>query len=157
MIDATAIYHSCIAVTDLAAAQRFYTRSLGVEWAPVHHYRPLVLHRPGEGRIDVEIAAVYSRHGPHHLELIQGAAGSFYDPATMTTPQHTGVWVGSVGDEAVRLMALGWRLLASKGAPEAHCGKMAYVARPTENLVIELVGRELQPMLTAWFAEPFPD
>lgn len=157
MIDATAIYHTGIAVNNLEAAQRFYEQSFGVAWAPVHHYKPLRLWLPEQGQVDVEIRAVYSRHGPHHIELIEGAKGSFYDPATMRTPLHTGLWVDSVGDEIRRLVPLGWKVLASKKPPEAAYGNMAYLTHPTENLVFELVGRELEPMMKAWFVEPFSD
>ncbi len=157
MIDPTAIFRTGIAVPDLEAAQRFYAESLGVEWAPVHHYKPLSLWLPGQGRIEVELRAVYSRAGPNRLELIEGTKGSFYDPATMATPLHTGLFVDNVGDEVVRLSALGWRLMGSKGSPERHYGNMAYMGHPTENLVFELVGRELEPMLEAWYVEPFPD
>lgn len=151
MIDPAAIFHTGIAVSDMAQAQAFYARTLGVEWAPVHHYRPLPLWIAGQGWRDVEMDAVYSRHGPHRIELIAGTSGSFYDPALMRTPTHTGVWVDSVGDEVDRLTALGWEVVAAKGSPEERHGNMAYVT--AGGVVLELVGRELEPMLTAWFSE----
>ncbi|MEE4453702.1 VOC family protein [Novosphingobium resinovorum] len=151
MIDPAAIFHTGIAVADMAAAQDFYARSFGVEWAPVHCYRPLPLWIAGEGWREVAIDTVYSRRGPHRLELIQGPKGSFYDPAAMRTATHTGIWVDDVGNEVERLATLGWRVLAAKGSPQERFGNMVYVT--DGGPVFELVGRELEPMLTAWFSE----
>lgn len=152
-IDPGLIFHTGIAVADMAQAQDLYARSLRVEWAPVHRYRPLPLWIAGQGWCDVEIDAVYSRHGPHRLELIKGPKGSFYDPALMRSVSHTGIWATNVGDEVERLTGIGWRVMAAKGSPQERYGNMAYVTDPAGGMVLELVGRELQPMLEAWFAE----
>lgn len=146
------IFHTGIAVACIQEAKVFYEATLAVEWAPVHQYRLLRLWVAETGWCEVEIDAVYSRHGPHRMELIQGPKGSFYDPALMQTPSHTGIWAQDVGIAVERLTGLGWSVLAAKGSPAERYGNMAYVTN--DGFVLELVGRELQPMLEAWFVEP---
>jgi hypothetical protein len=156
MIDYRSIYHTGIAVRDMASAQREFEQALGVEWAPIHVYDPLRLWTPG-GWIAVRIEAVYSREGPHHLELIQGEKGSIYDPDAIEDAKHIGVWVDSVGQEAERMIGLGWTVTAARNSPEKGYGHMAYLRPPQAGWpVIELVSVELKPMLEAWYVEPHP-
>jgi hypothetical protein len=153
MIDATAIYHTGIAVRDLEAAQREFEQSLGVVWAPIHIYDPLRLWTPS-GSVAVKIRATYSRHGPHHLELIQGEKGSLYDPDVIEDAKHIGLWVDKVAPEAERLIGLGWTVIAAKTSPDKGYGNMAYMKPPQSGWpVIELVATELKPMLEAWYRE----
>ena len=154
MIDPTAIFHTGIAVRDIRSAQREFEQSLGVEWAPIHHYDPLRLWTPS-GWTAIKIEAVFSRHGPHHLELIQGERGSLYDPDVIADAMHIGIWVDAVAPEARRLEDLGWSVIASKSSPNQGYGTTAYLQPPRPGWpVIELVSTELRLMLESWYSEP---
>ena len=156
MIDLAAVYHTGYAVPRLEEAQRFYAEALGIVFAPVHLYDPLRLWVPGKGWTEEWLRVTYSRHGPHHIELIEGRPGGFYDPVCMRTAAHTGLWAERVGDEVRRLSALGCEILGAKGAPEDDYGDMAYVYDPRSGAMSALVSVASRPRILAWFEEPFP-
>ena len=61
------------------------------------------------------------------------------------------MWVDNVGDCVDALIAQGWRVLVSGAADSRRYGSIAYIAREG-GPVIELVSRELEPMMKAWWA-----
>lgn len=154
MIDFRNIYHTGVIVEDLEAAQRFYTESMGVVWAPIHIYNPLTLWTPEQGMQEITLRVSYSREGPLHIELIEAVPGTFYDPATIADLKHIGVFMDNVGDEVERMTALGWTVIAARDTPEKRYGHMAYLLAPEGKMVVELVSTKIKPMLLAWFEEP---
>jgi lactoylglutathione lyase len=153
MIDPSNFYHTGYAVKDLAVAQEWFENSLGLEFAPIHYYDPLRLWVPGKGWTEERIRVTYSRKGPHHIELLQGEPGGFYDPAVMRNTSHMGAWVEDVGVEVRRLLSMGWELLAAKGTPEEGYGEVTYLIDPMSNMVVELLSVLMKPRIFAWFDE----
>ena len=98
------------------------------------------------------VSATYSRTGPHHLELVQGPVGSFFDPALLPDARHIGVWVDDVAPEAERLCKAGWRVVGAGAAPDEGYGTICYLSPPTGGLLIELISIELEPMIAEWIA-----
>lgn len=153
MINPLDIYHTGYAVEDLETAQRLYGDALGYHFAPVHLYEPLNLWVPDKGWTQEWLRVTYSREGPHHLELIEGRKGGFYDPALMRNATHFGMWAEDIPGEVSRMTALGWELIGARGTPEQGYGTMCYLFHPASRAVIELVSTQSKARITAWFIE----
>ncbi len=154
MINPADIYHTGLAVPDLDEAKRFYTASLGYEFAPDHLYEPLRLWRMDLGRWTEEwLRVTYSRQGPHHLELVEGRKGGFWDPDFTPNAQHVGLWCDDLPTAIEQLASSGWTYLASRGHPDDGYGDFAYLANQTSHAAIELVSTNAKARITAWFSE----
>ncbi len=153
MFDTQRIFHTGMVVADLAAAQRDIGASLGLDWTPVRRFGPMPFWTPEQGLHEIESQAVYSRQGPHHIEILQGPKGSFYDPDRLPDGRHIGVWVDDLRAAAEDLIAQGWRACAAGGAPEDGYGAFAYLAPASGGLIVELVCHSLKPMIDAWLVE----
>ena len=151
MFELQRIYHTGMAVADIAAAQASIGRALNLEWAPVRSFEPLPFWTPEEGTHEVFVHATYSRQGPHHLELVQGT-GAFYDPDRAPESRHIGVWVDDLPAEAERLLRLGWQTVAAGAAPDDGFGLIAYLRPPIPGLLVELVSVGLKPVIDEWIA-----
>ena len=93
----------------------------------------------------------YSAEGPQHLELLQGAAGSIWDPAGAPGVHHVGVWVDDVVVETRRLVDAGWALVAAQKSPEEEFGMWTYLSPPS-GLIVELVDATIEPHFMAWWS-----
>jgi hypothetical protein len=153
MIDFQRIYHTGIVVDDVATAQRELGEALNLEWTPLRIFDPLPFWTPETGLQSIRVEAVYSRQGPHHMEIVKGPKGGFYDPANFPDGRHIGVWVDDLQAEIERLIAAGWKVLAAGAAPEDGYGVLAYLRPPTAGLVVELVSVALRPAIDEWLAE----
>jgi hypothetical protein len=151
MFDLQRIYHTGMAVADIAAAQASIGQALHLEWAPVRSFDPLPFWTPEDGPHEVIVHATYSRQGPHHLELVQGT-GAFYDPDRAPDSRHIGVWVDDLPAEAGRLLSLGWQTVAAGAAPDDGFGLIAYLRPPIPGLLVELVSVDLKPVIDEWIA-----
>ena len=145
------IFHHGVIVDDIESAMADLGRSAGVAWAPVRVFDPLPVWTPDSGRGEAKLKVAYSRRGPLHLELVEAAAGSPYDLLRTVDRSHLGVWVDSVGDAVDALCQQGWRLLMSGASDKHRYGSMAYLVQDG-GPVIEVVGRNLQPMMEAWWS-----
>ncbi|MEV4176402.1 VOC family protein [Nonomuraea sp. NPDC049709] len=64
-----------------------------------------------EGRLgDWAYRIVFSRYGPLYTELIEGPAGSPWDPGGGARCDHRGFWASRIDDCAARLAEKGWPL-----------------------------------------------
>lgn len=153
MFDLQRIFHTGIIVHDLAAAQRELGATMNVGWTAVQRFDPLPFWTPERGLHEITVEAVYSKPGPHHLELVTGPQGSFYDPDMRPDGRHIGVWVENLPAEVERLLAAGWKVLAAGGAPDDGYGVLAYVTPPTTLFIAELVCLDLKPVIDGWFVE----
>lgn len=153
MIDFQRMYHTGMMVENVEAAMERLGRDLALEWAPVRTFDPLPFWTPERGLHEIKVRATYSRPGPQHLELCSGPKNSFYDPAALPDGRHIGVWVDDLPAEVERLCAGGWRVVAAGGAPEQGYGILAYLAPPLPGLIVELVSKDLEPVIREWLAE----
>ncbi|HEY8352724.1 MAG TPA: VOC family protein [Sphingomonadales bacterium] len=153
MFDLQRVFHTGIVVDDLEPAMKEIGAALNLEWTPVKRFDPMVIWTPEHGTQDYVVEAVYSRQGPHHLEIVRGPKGSFYDPKTFPDGRHIGVWVDDLVAETERLLSLGWKIRAAGGAPEDGYGVLTYMSPPTSLFIVELVTIELKPMIDAWVQE----
>ncbi|MGP4102865.1 VOC family protein [Nonomuraea sp. KM90] len=93
-------YHVGFVVPDIEAAMRDFSRTVGIEWNAVR-----------EGRLgDWAYRIVFSRYGPLYTELIEGPAGSPWDPGREARCDHIGFWAARIDDCAARLAEMGWPL-----------------------------------------------
>lgn len=144
------IFHHGLIVDDIERAMADIRKSAGVEWAPVKTFDPLPVWTADAERGEARLKVTYSRSGPVRLELVEAAAGTPYDILRAIDRSHIGVWVDNVGDGVDALCAKGWRLLIAGASPKRRHGSMAYIVRE-DGPVIELVGRELMPMMNDWW------
>ncbi len=151
MFDLQRVYHTGMAVADIASAQASYGAALGLSWSPVRSFEPLPFWTPEDGAHEVFVQATYSRQGPHHLELVQGT-GAFYDPDRAPDSRHIGVWVDDLPAEAERLLGLGWKTVAAGTSPSDGFGLIAYLRPPVPGLLVELVSVDLKPVIDEWIA-----
>ncbi|MFN4135204.1 MAG: VOC family protein [Novosphingobium sp.] len=145
------IFHHGLIVDDIAAAMAQIGTASGTEWSEVRAFDPLPVWTPEAGRGEALLKVAYARSGPLRLELVEAMPGTPYDSLRAIDRSHIGVWVDDVGDGVEHLCAQGWRLLVAGASPRHRHGSMAYLAREG-GPVIELVGRELRPMMEAWWA-----
>lgn len=153
MIDMREAFHVGVRVVDLDAAMGQLGAALGVRWATPMVRDAQPVWTPEHGLEAVPLRFCYSVEGPMHIELLEGARGSFWDAGDTPGTHHVGVWVDDVDAEAGRLVSLGWSLEACRSDPDADGthGIFAYLQPPT-GLLVEVVSREIQPFFEAWWA-----
>lgn len=145
------IFHHGLIVDDIETAMAQMGPAGGFQWTDVRAFDPLPVWTPDQGRGEAYLKVAYSRQGPIHMELIEAAPGSPYDILRSVDPSHIGVWVDNVGDSVEALCGQGWRLLVAGASDRRRYGSMAYLVRDG-GPVIELVGKELEPMMAAWWS-----
>ena len=145
-----ALFHTGVRVPDLEAAMAALGSSLGLTWAKVIE-REQALWTPALGQHTVPLRFTYSCEAPHHIELLQGTPGSFWDGRDLPGVHHHGVWVDDVPTEVERLVSEGWTLEGAARSPEDGYGVMAYVRSPG-GLLLEPVGSVVRPRFDRWWA-----
>lgn len=152
MFDIQNIHHTGMAVANIEQAKADLGRALALEWAPVRDFDPLPFWTPEEGTHEVRVRATYSLGGPNHLELVQGT-GRFYDPEQKPDARHMGVWVDDLATDAQHLLTQGWHVVAAGASPENGFGLTAYMAPPMPGLLVELISKDLKPVIDGWLGE----
>ena len=150
MIDYQDIFHTGIRVPDLEAAMAEIGAALGVTWADVRETEQ-GLWTPEDGERTIPLRYTYSREGPQHVELLEGAPGTVWDGRSRPGAHHVGVWVDDVAAETERLRRLGWSVVAGQRSPEDGYGVFTYV-QPPSGLIVEPVDRRVLPHFEAWWA-----
>ena len=157
MFNLQEIFHIGIRVPDIYQAMEEMGESLNLTWAEVVETPGQSIWTPEGGQQKVPLKFVYSCEGPQHLELLEGAKGSFWDGSEGSGVHHFGVWVDDVKAETDRLIALGWDLLGSAKSPEEGYAGMSYLAPPS-GTIVELVTSTNKPRFDRWYAGgPFYD
>lgn len=152
MLELADVFHTGMLVSDLHAGMREVGAALGVAWTAVGD-RELPV-RGRDGTTTVRLRFVYSRQGPHRIELIEVAPGSLWDPADVDAPSgahHLGVWCDDLVAGARALEAQGGRFVATLDVPGREFTAFTYHRMPSGEL-IELVDRRQTDVFAAWFA-----
>jgi hypothetical protein len=129
-------------VTDLDVARAELSEALGLEWSEVDE-------REFDGW---PIRVCFSRQGPPFLELIEGPAGSPWDPADGLGLDHLGYWTPDLTRENERLGNAGLELEYDGSAAG---GSFAYHRAPRSGLRVEPVDIAGKPGIAARFGLDF--
>lgn len=151
MLELGDVFHTGLLVADLDAGMREVGAAVGVTWTAVGD-RDVPVRTPA-GTSTVRLRFVYSRQGPHHIELIEAAPGSLWDPAHADAPagaHHLGVWCDDLVAGADALEAQGGVLVATMDLPGRELAGFTYHRMPSGEL-IELVDRRQIDVFSAWF------
>jgi hypothetical protein len=146
------IFHHGLIVDDIDAAMQQIGQASGYDWTEVRAFDPLPLWTPEKGKTEARLKVAYSRQGPMRMELIEATPGSPYDAMRSLDRSHIGVWVDNVGDSVDELCGQGWRILMAGASDQRRYGSISYLVRDG-GPVIEVVGRELEPVMQAWWAQ----
>ena len=145
-------FHIGMAVEDIDQCCKQIGEDLNLDWLPIKSFDPLPFWTPEEGLREISVKATYSRQGPQRIEIVQGTS-IFYDPNRLPDSRHVGIWVDDLTEEATRLIDKGWIVLAAGDEPSAGYGTIAYLSPPFPGLMVELVSKQLEPMMNEWFSE----
>ncbi len=145
-------FHIGMAVEDIDQCCKQIGEDLNLDWLPIKSFDPLPFWTPEEGLREISVKATYSRQGPQRIEIVQGTS-IFYDPNRLPDSRHVGIWVDDLIEEATRLIDKGWIVLAAGDEPSAGYGTIAYLSPPFPGLMVELVSKQLEPMMNEWFSE----
>lgn len=150
MLDVGELYHHGVRVPDLDEAMDQLGAALGLEWCSVQTSVQSIW-TPEEGKHEVPLRFTYSRQGPVHLELLEGAPGSLWDGRTRPGLHHIGFWCDDVRSATEAALHDGWDVVMSQAEPDKGYGAFVYV-RPPSGLIVELVWSGIEPMFERWFA-----
>jgi catechol 2,3-dioxygenase-like lactoylglutathione lyase family enzyme len=153
MIDYQELFHVGVRVPDLDVAMEELGDSLGLIWSETRENPAQSLWTPSTGLQHIQLRYTYSAQGPQHVELLEGAAGSFWDGNDRGGAHHLGVWVDDVDAESDRLIAAGWTLVGAQNDPagDAGYGLFTYL-QPPSGLIVELVSTGAQAFFEQWWA-----
>lgn len=147
-IDIAGISHTALAVPDLDAAMSMYGNALGLTWA--RPQQRAVRIRVAAGDLTTEIRFTYSRQGPPHLELIEGAADTIWAPVSGL--HHVGLWSHQLEIDAAQLEHRGMALeVAGLSRSGGQPSGFTY-HRSAHGLRVELVDAAARPAFERWFA-----
>ncbi|MFT6291563.1 MAG: catechol 2,3-dioxygenase-like lactoylglutathione lyase family enzyme [Ilumatobacter sp.] len=152
MVNYQDLFHVGIRVPDLAVAMDELGASMNLIWAEVRENPAQTLWTPQNGLEEIHLKFVYSAEGPQHIELLEGAPGSFWDGTECTGTHHVGVWVDDVAAQTNALIESGWTLVGSQHepSPSEGFGAFTYVKPPT-GLIVELVNRDVLAHFEQWW------
>lgn len=145
-------FHIGMAVEDIDQCCKQIGEDLNLDWLPIKSFDPLPFWTPEEGLREISVKATYSRQGPQRIEIVQGTS-IFYDPNRLPDSRHVGIWVDDLIEEATRLIDKGWIVRAAGDEPSAGYGTIVYLSPPFPGLMVELVSKQLEPMMNEWFSE----
>jgi len=149
-IDHSRIYHHGVRVADLDQAMVDLGSELKIEWCSAQETVQSIW-TPESGMHDVPLRFTYSRRGPVHMELLEGAPGSLWDGRLEPGLHHIGVWSDDVRQSTEDALGKGWNVVMAQAEPSKNYGAFVYL-RPPSGLIVELVWSGLKPMFNRWFA-----
>lgn len=142
------ISHTALAVPDLEKAMSGYRKALGLTWA--RPQQRAIRIRVAAGDLTTEIRFTYSRQGPPHLELIEGAAGTIWAPVSGL--HHIGLWSDQLESDAAQLEHRGMALEVAGLSRSGRQPSGFTYHRSTHGLRVELVDAAARPAFERWFA-----
>lgn len=147
MIDYRRLYHTCMLVPDLEAAMQAIGAPTGILWSEPWTYENLRYWTPQGFVVTPRIRVTYSKLGPQHVELIEPAAGGYFELARERCMHHVGIWSSDVGAETKALVDEGWTVRAAAVSPQEGYGRVSFVEPPGGGLLLELVTTGLEPLM----------
>jgi hypothetical protein len=139
------VFHIGRVVEDLDAAMDTIGANLAIGWAPVQVRTIAVLTAAGEAR-DEPLRFTYSTDGPPHIELIESAPGSLWQPTPDGGLHHIGLFAEQVAVAPGPGMELEFG-----GREERQVAGFAYYSSPG-GIRVELVDARRRASFAAWFA-----
>jgi len=140
-------YHAAWVVPDLAAAMESF-QTIGLRWA-TPTLRSIIVGRPNLAPTPFSILVSYSCDGPLHVELIQGAAESPWEPLADGVMHHLGWWVDDLRQSIAMLESESHVLESWMVGEDGGPARFAYLRAPGGQLV-EVVDAAIRPNLMAW-------
>ena len=140
-------YHAAWVVPDLAAAMESF-QTIGLRWA-TPTLRSIIVGRPNLAPTPFSILVSYSCDGPLHVELIQGAAESPWEPLADGVMHHLGWWVDDLRQSIAMLESESPVLESWMVGEDGGPARFAYLRAPGGQLV-EVVDAAIRPNLMAW-------
>ncbi len=148
MIDFTAVSHFALAVPDIEEAMRGFEETLGLSFARLTEMSTIV-EVDGEP-VAIPLLVTYSVEGPPHLELIEGPAGTVWEPAAGI--HHVGVWSEDLAGDVDELAAAGLAVELSGASRSGRTPHGFTYHRSPSGYRVELVDAASKPMFETWFA-----
>ena len=148
MLTAGRVFHLGYVVPELDAGMAELGALFGLDWAqPLR--RAAATWDPVNGRSEAAIGVAYSSTGPPHIEVIEGEAGSLWEPGERPYLHHIGMWAEDLERDAAALVARG---LALAGHGVNAAGGMARFSyhRDGPGPLIELVDPKARDSWEAW-------
>jgi catechol 2,3-dioxygenase-like lactoylglutathione lyase family enzyme len=154
MVNYQDLFHVGMRVPDIDVAMDELGASMSLTWAEMRENPAQTLWTPEHGLQEIHLKYVYSAEGPQHIELLEGAPGSFWDGTGCTGAHHVGVWADDVAAETRALVEAGWTLLGAQHDPDAGEGFGAFTyIQPPSGLIVELVDREVLAHFEQWWGD----
>ncbi len=147
-IDIAGISHTALAVADLDKAMSVYGNTIGLTWA--RPQQRAISIRVAAGDLTTEIRFTYSRQGPPHLELIEGAADTIWAPVSGL--HHIGLWSHQLEIDAARLEHRGMALEVAGLSRSGEQPSGFTYHRSAHGLRVELVDAGARAAFERWFA-----
>jgi hypothetical protein len=141
-------FHVGIVTTDIDGLMAALGTALGLTWVALE--RPDVLHHTPNGPVRPSPRVSYSPQGPLHVEILEAAPGTVYDPQAGTQLHHAGYWTEDFAGDLTSARSRGWSVEAAMKDDAGRLATFAYLTRPGE-LRVELVDAARRPALTALF------
>jgi hypothetical protein len=140
-------FHVGLVVDDLAAAAAELSAVFGYEWCAETGTAAQVTLPSGDTVLDLK--NLYSTSTPR-LELVQSIPGTLWEPAPGSGVHHLGYWSDDVAEDSAELARHGYETEAVGRRPDGT----PYWAfhRGGTGPRVELVSRELQPLLEQFWA-----
>jgi Glyoxalase/Bleomycin resistance protein/Dioxygenase superfamily len=145
----TSPFHVGLATPDVDGVQALLSQLLGVVWVPLE--RPPVVHHTPDGPVRPSPRVSYSAQGPLHLEVLEAAAGTVYDPDRGTHIHHLGYWTDDFAADLATACADGWSLEVCMHDEAGRPAIFAYLTRPAR-MRVELVDAVGRPAFEALLA-----
>jgi hypothetical protein len=110
VLDPRNLYHTGIVVTNLNDSMHALTSSAGLRWRDILENTVNV--QLEDQSKSVHFRCLYSREGPHFVELIEKIPGTIWDDESSGRLHHLGYWSDDVLADAAALSAAGWQQVA---------------------------------------------
>lgn len=144
------MFHTGIRVPNLDAAMAELGDDLRLKWAEVRDMPEQTIWTPSGGMETVSLRFTYSCEGPQHVELLEGAPGSFWDGKNTPGVHHVGLWCDDVPGQTAAAVANGWTCVGAAAAPEDGFGLFSYI-QPPSGVIVELVSAVILPAFEQWW------
>lgn len=142
-------FHSGYIVRDLSEGMERLTDALGLTWAAVEsHDFPV---RQDRAEVPYPIRFTYSVQGPPYVELVEGASGSPWHTTDVLRMHHLGFWSDDVTEDAARLVAAGFPVVAQGVGASDTTPRFSYNGWSGE-VLLELVTSRSRPAMARWLA-----